>query len=138
MTSPPQRTASRSFALAVGAIIAVVAVVILIVRAGDAAHTDAPAGPPRTTIDIVSEPPGATMVRADDGGLIGVAPFTASLPKGEGELPVFVKLEGYQTRWLTVPLFSETGRIDVKLWRNGVDSGIPPSPPEHWLERDAR
>jgi hypothetical protein len=134
MNSPPQRTASLSFALAVGAILAVVAVVILIVRAGDAAHTDAPAGPPLTTIDIVSDPPGATMVRADDGGLIGVAPFTASLPKSDSELPVFVKLEGYQTRWLTVPLFSVMGRIDVKLWRDGVDSGIPASPPDHWIK----
>jgi hypothetical protein len=113
--------------------LAVVVVVVLIVRAGDAARTDVPAGPPHTTIDIVSDPPGATMVRADDGGVLGVAPFTASLPKGEGELPVFVKLDGYQTRWLTVPLFSVTGRIDVKLWRDGEDSGIPPSPPDHWL-----
>jgi hypothetical protein len=133
MTSPTQRPAGgRTFAVVVGAMIAVVAVVVLVVRAGAGRTSDEPAGPPITTIDIVSEPAGASVVRADDGGVVGVTPLTASFPKKDGELPVIVTLEGYQTRRVMVPLFSVTGRIDVMMTKVGEDAAVPPPLPEHW------
>jgi hypothetical protein len=80
----------------------------------------------------VSDPSGATVTLAD-GGVLGVTPFKVTFPKREAELPVIVSREGYQTRRLTVPLFSATGRIDVMMTAVGADAPPPPKPlPKDW------
>ena len=123
---------ARSLALLVGALAVVVAFIALIVSAGDAGRGKVPAGPELAKVDIVSIPAGATVTRAD-GGVLGTTPFTLSLAKSNTELPVIVKAVGYQDRPVTVPLFSDSGRIDVTLTANGAVAAPLPAPP-----RDSR
>jgi hypothetical protein len=133
MTEPaPPPAAGRPFAIVVGAMVAVAAVVIVVVRAGDAGQSAGPAEQPVTTIDIVSDPPGASVTRADGGGVVGITPLTATFPKRDAELAVIVRREGYQERHVTVPLFSVTGRIDVMMLPVGAEPPSVPVLPEHW------
>ncbi|MBZ0235244.1 MAG: PEGA domain-containing protein, partial [Deltaproteobacteria bacterium] len=52
--------------------------------------------PPPATIDvkIASTPSGATLLR--DGKPFGKTPFTGTLPQGDGEVTLVVKLAGYK------------------------------------------
>jgi hypothetical protein len=131
----PEPTRSRlsvgPFATVVGAMVAVVAVVAFVVRVGDAGRSTR-TDPGITTIDIVSEPPGASVVRADDGGVLGLTPLNVSFPKSDKDLAVVVSHEGYQDHRANVPLFSASGRIDVTLTPVGVDAAAVPSLPDHW------
>ena len=89
-------------------------------------------GPATTTVTIVSDPAGATVKDAD-GGLLGIAPFELTVPKRDAELPVVVSREGYQDSRVTIPLYSATGRVDVKLWAIGEKRPPPPKPlPKDW------
>jgi hypothetical protein len=108
-------------------VVVIVAVFFLVRSAGQRGEpaTDEPAF---TRIMISSEPAGATVTRAD-GGVLGTTPFEVSLPKANAELPVIVTLDGYQTHRVTVPLFSESGRVDVMLTPVGVEPPPPPKPP---------
>jgi hypothetical protein len=127
MPEPPQsRAAGHPFAVAVGAIVAVAAVVVVVVRAGSTGP--APRDPGVTNVDIVSDPVGASVIRADDGGVLGLAPLTLTLPKSETDLPVIVRHEGYQDRLVKVPLFSMSGRIDVELIKIGADAAAQTRP----------
>jgi hypothetical protein len=104
---------SRAAAALFGAVV-VAGAIALVLRAG-ARRTAQPARVERTSVEIVSDPPGATVVRADDGGVLGVTPAVVVLPKQNGVLPVIVRLDGYEPRNVDVPLFSSSGRVDVKL-----------------------
>jgi hypothetical protein len=124
----------RAVGLALGAIALVVALVMLVVRAGEGGRSAAPEAPqpPMTTVMIVSEPAGATITRPD-GGVLGKSPLTLTLPKSDGDLVVIVSLDGYQSRRSSVPLFSQSGRVDVALSPNGVDAAVNhPPPPDGW------
>jgi hypothetical protein len=123
----PERSANRSFATVVGALVVVLVVVLLVVRGGQT-PAPVPSGPAETTVMIVSDPAGAT-VTTTDGGALGVTPFTLTLPKREGELPIIVRREGYQESRTTVPLFSATGRVDVMMTAIGQKRPEPPKPP---------
>jgi hypothetical protein len=128
----PERSANRSFAAVVGALVVVLVVVLLVVRGGHAPPS-APPAPAETTVEIVSDPSGAT-VSTEDGGVLGVTPFTLTTPKREGELPIVVRREGYQVSRLTVPLFSLTGRVDVMMTKVGEKRPEPPKPPpDGWV-----
>jgi hypothetical protein len=135
MDEPPEssgasRRSSTWVAALVGGII-VVAVVVLIARTRSS-EEPAPSGPEMTAIEIVTEPAGAT-VSFLDGGVLGTTPLDTKLPKRDGELPVIVRLVGYQERRVTVPLYSETGRIDVSLTAIGAEPPPPPKPlPKDW------
>jgi PEGA domain len=118
-------TRAQSLALVAGAVVVVVAVVAILVSAGGAGPRKAPAGPELAKVDIVSVPAGATVTRAD-GGILGTTPFTLSLAKSNTELPVIVKAVGYQDRAVTVPLFADSGRIDVTL--TAIGAVAPPGP----------
>jgi hypothetical protein len=132
----PEPTKSRAavpgFALVVGSMAVVAALVVLIARVGDS-RPAAPAEPAMANIDVVSDPVGASVFRADDGGLIGIAPLVISLPRSEKDLVIITKHPGYQDRRSTVPLFSASGRIDIELIRIGAkERPIPPPPPDGW------
>jgi hypothetical protein len=122
----PARRFSSPLAAGVGAL-SVVLVVIAVVRASRPSAPEE-SGPEQTSVMISSEPAGATVSR-EDGGALGVTPFQVTLPKANAELPVVVTLQGYQTRHTTVPLFSESGRVDVMLTPVGVEPPKPPKPP---------
>jgi hypothetical protein len=127
----PTRGAARRSSATFVVAGAVVAIIVALTRSREAGSPEAPQ-PEQTKVHIVSEPAGATVVLRD-GGVLGVTPFEVLLPKGAGELPADVKLDGYQTRHTTIPLFSETGRIDVALVPVGVDAAPPPkAPPKDW------
>ena len=127
----PGQSGTRSFAAVVGALVAVVGVVLLVVRAGRPSEP-VETGPAMTTVTIVSDPAGAT-VRDADGGVLGVAPFDLTIPKRDVDMPVVVSRDGYQDSRITVPLYSATGRIDVKLWAIGEKRPPPPPPlPKDW------
>jgi hypothetical protein len=134
MSEPTKpRSPVPPFAKVVGAMVVVAAVIAIVVRAGDAGRAPAtPPGPPMTNVDIVSDPVGASVFDAD-GGLIGVAPLVISAPRSEKELVIFTKYPGYQDRRSTVPLFSETGRIDVELIKIGAKEPHPKPLPDHWV-----
>jgi hypothetical protein len=126
------RAGGRPILSIVVALVVVVAVVVFVVRAGSADRAGPPS-PELTTVDVVVIPVGATLVRADDGGVLGQAPLTLSLVKSDTDLPVIVKAPGYQDRLVKVPLFSETGRVDVTLIAIGADAAAPPRPtPDGW------
>lgn len=123
----------RPYAIAVGALVVVIAVVTFVVRAGDA-RREAPVEPEITKVEIFSLPVGAFVVRADDGGLLGQTPMTLTTAKSDKDFPVIVKADGYQDRPVKVPLFSETGRVDVRLNAIGADAAAsPPPPPDGWV-----
>jgi hypothetical protein len=128
----PEQSGNRSFLAVVGALVAVVVVVLLVVRGSRTSEPEAPSGPQMTTVMIVSDPSGATVTSAD-GGVLGVTPFELTAPKSDVEMPVLVKREGYQDHKTTVPLFSATGRVDVKLTAIGEEPPPPPKPlPDGW------
>jgi hypothetical protein len=129
----PEQSGNRSFLVVVGALVAVVLVVLLVVRGSRTSEPGAPSGPEMTTVTIVSDPSGATVTSADDGGVLGVTPFELTVPKKDGEMPIIVRREGYQDHRSTVPLFSATGRIDLKLTAVGEKPPPPPKPlPDGW------
>jgi serine/threonine protein kinase len=54
-------------------------------------------------VGIVSDPPGARVVREGDGADVGVTPLRASWPAGEGVERLAVELPGYRRAPLVVP-----------------------------------
>jgi hypothetical protein len=130
----PQPSGRRSLAAVVLALAAVFGVVLLVVRAGRRAEPEAErTGPEMTTVMISSEPAGAT-VSSEDGGVLGVTPFSLTLPKRDFEMPTHVRLAGYQEKRVTVPLFSATGRVDIMMTRVGEKPPEPPKPPpDGWV-----
>jgi hypothetical protein len=116
--------------MVVGALVVVGVVIGLVVRSRPA-DTETHE-PPVTSILIVSNPPGSSVLLTD-GGVLGVTPLTASLPRVEGELPVVVKHNGFNDHQMMLPLFSQTGRVDVTLTAIGADGGASPKAlPKDW------
>jgi eukaryotic-like serine/threonine-protein kinase len=67
--------------------------------------TPAPAKvPPSVTAAIVSDPPGARVVRENDGAVIGMTPFRESWPGGDGVRKLRLELDGYRPEPIVVPL----------------------------------
>jgi serine/threonine-protein kinase len=63
------------------------------------AHT-----PAKVTAAIVSDPPGARVVRDKDGAVIGMTPFRESWPSGDGVRELRLELDGYRPESVAVPL----------------------------------
>jgi PEGA domain len=127
------RSSVSTFALVVGGMVAVAAVILLVVRAGGSGEVAAPPeGPAMANIDIVSDPVGASVFLADDGGLIGTAPLTITRPQSDKELVVITRHEGYQDRRSTIPLFAANGRVDIELIRIGEKERPVPQRPDGW------
>jgi eukaryotic-like serine/threonine-protein kinase len=59
--------------------------------------------PPSVTAAIVSDPPGARVVR-EDGAVIGMTPFRESWPGGDGVRKLRLELDGYRPEPVVVPL----------------------------------
>ena len=132
MTAPSEpRAASRSYLIVASALAVVVAVIVIVGRAGPSAGPSAPE-PAFAVIDIVSVPTGATVNRVDGGAVVGVTPMTVTFPRSDTDVHVVVSHPGYQDRRVTVPVFSETGRIDVTLTPNGVDAAVVKPLPKDW------
>jgi len=64
----------------------------------------APAAPATVTAAIVSDPPGARVVREKDGAVIGMTPFRETWPSGDGVRKLRLELDGYRTEAVAVPL----------------------------------
>ena len=78
-------------------------------RAGDAAGRHrryrAAAKPPASVkAAIVSDPPGARVVREKDGAVIGMTPFRETWPSGDGVHKLRLELDGYRSETVVVPL----------------------------------
>jgi len=58
----------------------------------------------KVTAAIVSEPPGARVVREKDGAVIGMTPFRETWPSGDGVTRLRLELDGYRTETVAVPL----------------------------------
>ncbi|HTA21046.1 MAG TPA: hypothetical protein VK989_17255 [Polyangia bacterium] len=132
MTAPSEpRAASHSYLIVALALAVVVAVIVFVGRSGPSAG---PGGvePALATIDIGSSPSGATVNRVDGGAIVGVTPMTVTFPRSQTDLLVVVKHAGYQDHLVTIPVFSETGRVDVILTPNGVDAGAAKPLPKNW------
>ena len=127
MTRPSQLpVGGRTLAIVVVALVAVVAVALRLGSAGPAAG-EASSVPALTNVDIVSVPAGAVVVRADDGGVLGQTPLVLSVARSDTALPVILKADGYEDRRVAVPLFSESGRVDVTLTALGADAASAPA-----------
>jgi hypothetical protein len=135
MAEPSQpRPSNRSLAIVVGLMVAVALVAIFLLRVGAASKDDAPPTDPKVaSIQLLSLPTGATVRRADDGGVLGVTPFIVDLPRSDTDVAVVVHRDGYQDRHVTVPVFSLNGRVEVTLTAIGADAApLPPQPPDGW------
>jgi len=53
---------------------------------------------------IVSDPPGARVVREKDGAVIGMTPFRETWPSGDGVQKLRLELDGYRSETVVVPL----------------------------------
>jgi serine/threonine-protein kinase len=60
--------------------------------------------PAAVTAAIVSNPPGARVVREKDGAVIGMTPFRESWPSGDGVTKLRLELDGYRPEPVVVPL----------------------------------
>jgi eukaryotic-like serine/threonine-protein kinase len=58
----------------------------------------------KVTAAIVSDPPGARVVREKDGAVIGMTPFRETWPSGDGVTRLRLELDGYRTEAVAVPL----------------------------------
>src|SRR5260221_6739291 len=116
----------RTLVVVAAAIAAVVAVVWRL-GATDRTAGGVTADPKLTSVDIVSVPEGAFVIRADDGGVLGRTPLTLSLPQSDTALSIIVKADGHRDRRVAVPLFSESGRVDVTLTPIDADAAAGPS-----------
>ncbi len=81
-----------------------------------AAPVAAPVAPALATVkvEVTSTPPGASVIRAEDGAFLGRTPFHVALAKSSKELDLVVKHEGYEDQRVAVPLL-EDGKSDVTL-----------------------
>jgi len=59
---------------------------------------------PPVTAAILSDPPGARVVREKDGAVIGTTPFRESWPSGDGVSKLRLELDGYRPESVAVPL----------------------------------
>jgi serine/threonine-protein kinase len=70
--------------------------------------TPPPAAPPKIVASvkaaIVSDPPGARVVREKDGAVIGMTPFRETWPSGDGVTKLRLELDGYRPEPVVVPL----------------------------------
>jgi hypothetical protein len=123
MTAPSEpRAASHSYLIVALALAVVVGVIVVVGRSGSSAGPGG-AEPALATIEIGSSPSGATVNRVDGGAIVGVTPMTVTFPRAEADLLVVVRHAGYQDHLVTIPVFSETGRVDVIMTPNGADAG---------------
>jgi serine/threonine-protein kinase len=58
----------------------------------------------KVTAAIVSDPPGARVVREKDGAVIGMTPFRETWPSGDGVTKLRLELDGYRNENVAVPL----------------------------------
>lgn len=96
-------------------------------RANAAVAAPAPAKPTpplpaAVSLEIVSNPPGATVRRADDGEILGTTPLRRTLPRSGTVVPLGLSLAGYQDASLSVQLDRDV-RVDATLV-----AALPPHP----------
>ena len=146
--APATSNRKRVMAVGIGAMVALVAVVAVFARgakkeaissvavAQPALPAPAIAAPPAAAsagpaiaavkVDVISTPPGAALIRAEDNAFVGRTPYHASLPRSSKEMTLIVRLEGFEDQRLVVPLL-EDGRSDITL-RTAVAAAPPPAP----------
>jgi len=88
--------------------------------------------PPSVTAAIVSDPPGARVVR-EDGAVIGMTPFRESWPGGDGVRKLRLELDGYRPEPVVVPL--DRG-VDLSFALRKVAQAEPHKPKDK--HRDAK
>jgi serine/threonine protein kinase len=125
----------RLLALLGGGVVAAGAVVAGLVLSGNPPHDPAELAPvvpvpsvhvPPTTltapaapqakikISVVTTPEGANVTNAENGELLGVTPYTTTLPRGDGAMKIVVAKPGYQSQSHTVS-FSRDEQLDLSL-----------------------
>src|SRR5260221_2826938 len=87
----------------VAAAIAAVVAVVWRLGATDRTAGGVTADPKLTSVDIVSVPEGAFVIRADDGGVLGRTPLTLSLPPSDTAPSIILQAEGHRDRRPAVP-----------------------------------
>jgi hypothetical protein len=104
--------------------------------AAPAAAAPEPPPPPKVpagvTAAIVSDPPGARVVREKDGAVIGMTPFRETWPRGDGVKKLRLELDGYHPESVAVPL--DRG-VDLSFALRKVAAAEPQPPHKH---RDAK
>ena len=105
--------------------VAAAAGLFLLMRGGS--ETAAPAPPPvaaqpalapapTVRLQVRSSPPGATVVEAAGGSVLGVTPLEKSYPHGSGTMDLVLRLEGYKDEAIAVGL-DHNSAISVGLTR---------------------
>jgi len=88
----------------------------------------APAPSAQVTIEIASEPSGADVYRVADGARIGQTPLKTPRDRGEAELALILKLDGYLDEKIAVSLREDHESV-VKL-KKREDIGAPSAAPK--------
>ncbi|HZS39263.1 MAG TPA: serine/threonine-protein kinase [Polyangia bacterium] len=82
---------------------------------------------PPIEISITSEPPGARVLRADQGGReVGVTPMTIHLHKGDPSFDVRIQLDGYKT--LSREVKTDSNLEMAVLLAKEAEAAPPPQP----------
>jgi len=91
-------------------------------------------GPPRKLVrwSLRSQPPGAEIVRAADGVVLGRTPWTSEMVEAPGQLELRLRLPGFAERRLSLTRSSEVSRDEI------LDAASPPTPKKPAAKASAR
>lgn len=88
----------------------------------------APAPPPRVRLRASSNPPGARVVRADTGEVLGATPLSEQLPRAGAPVVLRFELAGHRAAERTVSL---SGDVQISV-------DLSPEPPRRPVEKKSR
>jgi serine/threonine-protein kinase len=88
-----------------------------------------PKAPAKVTLDVSSEPPGATVTRVDTGEALGVTPLKVQLDKAETSVALRLELEGHQHAERSVSLAANSA-LSVDLQALPAPVVAAPDKPE--------
>lgn len=75
---------------------------------------------------VETTPPGAEVVRASDGSVLGRTPWETSRPAALGQMVVSLRLPGYAERQVSLDLAADSTRSEIMLATASPPASLPP------------
>lgn len=124
--NPPTRRRRRSLVVLLSAVVVLLGLGVIGVRSlrhRPVAPPPVPAAPKPIRWSIDSSPPGAEVVQAQDGVVLGKAPWTTERPPQPGSLKVKLRLAGYEEKELEL---NQSADVDSKETLTALPPADPP------------